>query len=124
MTDVLTTYWPMLLVLAQGVFGWLLWSMRRAFVTRADCASCRGQVDSILERQAQCMESMERRLAAYDADLRCVPSSADHRSLELLLSKMEGNVAVLDQRLQGLGDSMARFEKVLDRQEEFLMGQR
>lgn len=78
---------PVLVTGVSTLLGWILWSMRKAYVTKEDCESCRTQ--------------MNNRLSGVEGDLENAPSSKEMQAVMLQLSNISGELKAANARAEG-----------------------
>lgn len=94
--------WASILVLiAQGVFAWWWWSMRRSFVGKEKCAE-------------HCAV-FERRLIKVEAELEDTPDPVDTSPILVALEQLRGEVKTIGAKVDGQGQIISRLDKGLDR---------
>ncbi|HYH17589.1 MAG TPA: DUF2730 family protein [Azospirillum sp.] len=88
--------WGWAIVLLINLFlGWLLWSMRAAFVPRAD------------------FDKLATRVALIEQELRHLPTHKDFAVLRDDVAQLEGKVDAQQQLLAGISASVRRIEDYL-----------
>lgn len=85
---------PLVVLLAQGLLAWLMWSLRREYVSRADCDVCHGKLDT----QAA---GVETRVAALEGALETVPTSRDMQTVMVQLAEISGELKAANARAEG-----------------------
>jgi predicted nucleic acid-binding Zn-ribbon protein len=76
-----------------------------------------GAVAALRESTDGQLASLAKRMTALETHLEHMPTSEE-------LAKLEGMVKQLDERTQGLSESLAQVRRQLDRIETFMMGNR
>jgi len=112
--DVLYRLWPVASLLITGLAAWLLWSIRKHFVTRQEFK------DTLEALQGDGQDRSER-IAALENRIAHVPSQDDVHDLRLCITRLEGSMDTLGKRLDGTERLLERFESVVNRQEDYLM---
>lgn len=85
------------------LFGWGLWSARRAFAAKGE------------------LQEMERRLTAAEAKLDQAPTAKAMHELALAISGMGGDLKATVAELKGLRGVVHRLDQVVQRQEDYLL---
>jgi hypothetical protein len=78
---------PVVVTGVSTLLGWALWSMRKAYVTKEECDSCRTTINS--------------RLADVEGELENAPSSKDMQAVMLQLSNISGELKAANARAEG-----------------------
>ncbi|ACI98525.1 hypothetical protein [Rhodospirillum centenum] len=132
MADFLGT-WGWLAAIVTNLFiAWVGWSLRHQFVTRDDHAQAlqamtkhhEDQVASVAERAQKAAEAADhaaRRADQVAAELATMPSRDEVHKLHLSVTELSGRIERFGERLDGSRESMSRFQRVLDRVEDFLL---
>ena len=103
----------LLVLLAQGLFAWALWALRRAFVRQEDYLLH-------VQRDARREAATSRRLCAIEENLRLAPDTADMAGLHNELAALRGEIKALNVRISGLDRLLERLEHNFERQEDRL----
>ena len=98
---------PLALCIVQGLFAWVVWSLRKRFVTAEDCATCRNKTENKVGK-------IESRLAETESALRDMPSKAEFHELALTMKELQGD-------LKAMRASVETLNTMTNRQEEFLL---
>ena len=97
----LLQYWPILVGVAQGIMLWVLWSMKKSFVTSDNCVACR--------------KSCRKEVAeAVEKDLKRLPSNDALGALATQLEGLRGDVKTQGADLRGLTELLKRVEHPLN----------
>lgn len=95
--------WGWAIALAVNLLiGLVLWSMRNAFASRQD------------------LQAVANRLVQVETRMEGVPSANALHELSNTVIRMSGDLKVMATRMDGVDRLVTRFEKVLDRQEDWL----
>lgn len=86
----------------NAVLTLVVWSMRNAFASRA------------------ALQDVLARLMKAETRLEGVPTAAALHELSSTVIRMSGDLKVMATRMDGVDRLVTRFEKVLDRQEDWL----
>jgi hypothetical protein len=97
------------IMVSAGV-GWLILRLRAEFAPRLVVEECIRRLDGV-----------EADMTDVRAALRSAPTQDDIRRIELTMEKMTGQVGILTAKLEGLDRIVARAERVVERQEAYLM---
>lgn len=108
---------PIMLFLTQLVMGWVLWSLRKAFVSRDNCDKCRNEI-------AGEVDALEGRITRNEDQLANQPTVKEVNSLNLTLQELSGDVNVLAERIEGVKDSQASIKELVIRVDTFLREQK
>ena len=93
-----------LALVLQAVFAWLLWSLRREFMTRRECAKCHAETDDRMGELAQ-------RQAAVEMSMKMFPTRKELGEVRLEMESLRGDNAALRSEIKGLAELLARVEK-------------
>lgn len=95
------------LVLAQGALVWILWSLRKQYVSRDHCdKQCRDHAD------AQAV--IEKRQAVMEQAQAMAPTGRDMASIREQLGDMAGDIKALRVTTEAQADAMKRIERPLN----------
>ncbi len=130
--EAILKWWPVAMFVFQGLFGWLMWSLARKFVTREHCEATRAKRD---EARARCDEAITNKVAGVDgrvcaahAAIADAPSSSEiedltgeMRTLSIKvaaqgegLERVRGDVREVKAMVGGVRDVLVRLEKQND----------
>ena len=79
------------------------------------------EIEGRLNEGARRMDRMDARLSATETKITDLPDRENFHSLELSMERMAGNFAVLSTKIESGAEFMTRVDKVLARQEEYLL---
>jgi hypothetical protein len=105
--DKLVNVASLLVLVLQGVMAWVVWSLRKQFMTRESCDGRCGQVE---ERQSKA----DSRMTEMEAAQRSMPTAKDINSLNGKLGGIEGEIKALLATVRGQADTMRRIEHPLN----------
>lgn len=71
---------------------------------------------TMLEAHEAALNTLEGRIAAVEQSLRILPSTGDLHKIELALSRMEGELGIMGQRLQPVAAIAERMQEMLIQQ--------
>ncbi|OEU65806.1 MAG: hypothetical protein BA863_08945 [Desulfovibrio sp. S3730MH75] len=107
-------FWlPIIVFLSQLGVGWLIWSLRKAFVSRENCASCRKEMD-------EDADELEKRIIRNEEQLANQPTSKEVSELTVALGSLSGEIDVLAERINGVKDSQTSLKELVVRVDTFL----
>lgn len=96
-----------LILIANIVMGWLLWGLRKEFMTRDACTKrC--------DQHAEERRKLETRQDALETSMRNMPTSGDMTGIRERLGGIEGDVKEVAATLKGQADLLTRLEKPLN----------
>lgn len=78
---------PVVVTTVSALLGWVLWSMRKTYVTHEQCESCR--------------TTMNNRLSGLEGVLENAPSSKDMQAVVVKLSDISGELKAANARAEG-----------------------
>ncbi len=113
MNDIIRYIIPVGIVLIQGAMGWVLWSLRREFLSRSEWAAEKSQ---LAEKQGE----LERRITETEHSLARVPGLPAVHELDLGVQALRGEIKALEVKVCGVRELLGRFVTVVERQEEYL----
>ena len=123
--DVFWRYGWIFAILAQLLLGWVGWSMRKQFVTAAAFKKFADTLrEEIRDDAADAAGSRDRlfnRVTSLEIQMQQVATIETVHDLQLAITRLEGTVSRLNERLDGSEKLFQRMERVLDRQEEYLL---
>jgi uncharacterized coiled-coil protein SlyX len=104
--------------------GWVLWSLRRAFVGRSEFDAAMDQIprdlgerlDRVRDRGAE----QDQRLAVLEHQMERTPSRDEIHNLEIAVTRVETTISGLDHRLNGLQTLLERFERQVNVMDGYL----
>lgn len=85
---------PLVVLLVQGLLAWLMWSLRREYVSRADCGACHGKVDAQLA-------GVDTRVAGLEGAVEAAPTSKDMQTVMVQLAEISGELKAANARAEG-----------------------
>lgn len=100
-------YWHLAALLVQAVFVWLVWSMRKAFVTAEKCAACQKALSGQVEE-------MDKRQEVAEVKMQGVPSYSDLTEVLKELESVRGDIKEVRAFQEGQQQSLTRIEKQMD----------
>lgn len=105
--DILFKLFPIIIGLSQIALGWILWSLRREFVTKKHCDTCQ-------KEHVEKITKLESRSQHIEDTLQNLPSVQNMHKLSLQMEKMAGDV-------RSVTEILKRVEQKVNRQEDFLL---
>lgn len=129
MDDLMSLFWRYLPGILQtvgaGVCLWLWWSVKRVFVTRADCEACRKSAYSHLEERLEAVEKRQNgrttALQKIESKIDDLPTSDEFRDLSVSLKEVEGDIKGIRAQIDGLEHVIGRLERAVDMFQEVHM---
>mgnify|MGYP006431492143 CR=1 FL=1 len=126
--DLLWRFGWLFSLLISGLLSWLIWSLRRQFLSHDDFikfsqevrGDLRSEFDVLREQDA----AVERRVAKLEVQMQQVPDKETMHDLQICVARTEGTMSRLGERLDGTEKLFARMERALQRQEDFLLNHR
>lgn len=103
----ITPYLPVAAFALNLLLAWAIWSMRLAFVSRAD-----------LDKLGDNVDAVDRRLASVEAEVRHQPTVADIRAVQGQLTSLSAQVAQISAEHRGLERLVERVEVAVTRHEQ------
>ena len=85
---------PLVVLLVQGLLAWLMWSLRREYVSRADCGACHGKVDAQIA-------GVDTRVAGLEGAVEAAPTSKDMQTVMVQLAEISGELKAANARAEG-----------------------
>ncbi len=104
---------PAVVFVSQIVVGWLLWSLRNAFVSKQQCEICRKGIDEDSGK-------LEKRIIRNEEQLANQPTSKDLSELTVALESLSGDIDVLAERIEGVKESQTAIKELVVRVDTFL----
>ena len=99
---------PVAVLVLQLLIGWVMWSMRKKFVTADDLKQCRRECDG---RTAD----VEKRAGEIEIDLaKRLPRDGEVASLQVNIEKLRGEQKALTEAIHGLNEAINRVERPLN----------
>lgn len=112
-------------LLLSGLLSWLLWSLRRQFLSHDDFLKFSQQVRDDLRSEFDTLRdqdaAVERRVAKLEVQMQQVPDKEAMHDLQICVARVEGTMSRLSERLDGTEKLFQRMERVLQRQEDYLL---
>lgn len=118
MGDLMSLLWQHLPGIAQGVttclFVWGWWSLKRVFITRAECAMCHRRTDARLDAVERRQGARGAVLQKIEAKLAELPTRDDLAELSISFKGLEGDIKETRAQMEGLTHLIARLERMSD----------
>lgn len=95
------------ILFVQGLFMWLLWSLRREFVRRTDCEQC---MNGLGVRVGE----TKNRLQTVELKVESMPKISAVHEIMLAIEEVKGEQKALTERIAGLSEILRRLEHPLD----------
>lgn len=96
-----------LIVLAQGVLVWVLWSLRKQYVSRSHC-------DKQCKKAEEANVALERAQAKLEQAQANAPTGREMASIKEQLGDMAGDIKALRVTTEAQADAMRRIERPLN----------
>ncbi|CCO22214.1 DUF2730 family protein [Maridesulfovibrio hydrothermalis] len=133
--DELRPWVPLVIVVSQFVFGWILWALQKSFVSTKCCKKCR---DSITEKideisknykknissLTETIDNLDDRVAINEERLKSQPTQEQFATLNISMEKLSGEMNVLAERIDGMKDSQRALKELVIRVDTFLREQK
>lgn len=119
MASLLWHYLPGIIqFVATGACLWLWWSIKKVFVTRADCETCRKTANAGLEARLEAVEKRQNArattLQALNSKLDDLPTSDELKDITVSVKELEGDLKGLRAQIDGFEHMIARLERTVD----------
>lgn len=112
MQEFLQENWLTLVVFAaQGLWGWLWWSLRKQFVSVETHASCQDNRGKRLGEAEGSIAALEHRLVIMERDVKTLPTVHGINQLSVELEKLRGDLQGFRAEMKGSRDFMQRTER-------------
>ena len=98
--DEFLKYWPVALVIGNGLGWWVMWSLSRKFVGAEACAICRREIDG--------------RLHSLEVQARDIPDAAVMQDIRDGLADVAGALREQSAKISGLESLIERVERPLN----------
>lgn len=85
---------PLVVLVVQGLLAWLMWSLRREYVTRADCNACHTTIETQIA-------GMDTRMAGLAGAVETAPTSKDMQTVMVQLAEISGELKAANARAEG-----------------------
>lgn len=104
-----------LLVLAfQGLLTWVLWSMRKEFVSSTHCGNqCKAAAEKRAELE-KAQAKLEQEQARLEQAQKALPDADEVQAMAVQLAEIEGSIKAVMATVQGQAELMARIERPLN----------
>jgi hypothetical protein len=98
--NIILTMVQIILILGQGLLGWVLWSLRKQFVPREHCAT---KCEALAQKQAELAQAQK-----------ALPTAAEVRDMQIQLAEIEGDIKTVKATVEGHLELMQRLERPLN----------
>ncbi len=95
------------IVLAQGVLVWILWSLRKQYVSRDHC-------ETQCQKHAEKRAAIEQRQARLEQTQANAPTGREMSAIKDQLGDMAGDIKALRVTTEAQSDAMKRIERPLN----------
>lgn len=113
----ITRLTPLAVLFIQGLFAWVLWTLRRAFVRGDEYLSHIEREQRQRQEHAARAAALENRLLALEQRVSQLPDARALHDLASAVESLRGDIKAVDMRITGVDRLMLRLEKALERQE-------
>ena len=96
-----------------GFWIYVIFSARRK--------ATRDQIQALSEKMTTRCEKVEARVTKMEAGVKTLPTTDAVHGLAMAITRLNGDVGKLAERLKGLRGIVERLETITERQEEFLL---
>jgi hypothetical protein len=110
MTDWVKENWEWIGLLAQILFGWLIWSMRKEFATRADLLAIGTRVTAT-----------ETELKLHQQTLEALPTDGDLHAIQDQLAEVHRQSSVTAKSVDGMSDQVKALARQVGQLNTFLL---
>ncbi|NHZ48602.1 DUF2730 family protein [Nitratidesulfovibrio liaohensis] len=107
---------PLIVLVAQGLFVWFLWSLGKKFVAKADCEACHSKVDAQLV-------GTDARLSGMEGAMKTIPAPKDIQDLLVRLAELSGDLRASCARTDGLSNQINGLSRQVAMLTEHHVGQ-
>lgn len=112
MEDFIKENWLNLAILAaQGLWGWLWWSLRKQFVSVESHEECRDKRGKRLGEAESGIATLIHRLEIVERDVKALPTVQGINTLSVELEKLRGEMQGFRAEMKGQRDFMQRTER-------------
>ncbi|AUG53926.1 DUF2730 family protein [Thalassospira marina] len=123
--EMLSNYGWLCVLVLQGFFAWTGWSLKKRFVTREDFEADMKKLSDVFSRDIGEMrnhvDAATLKIDRCEARLEDMPSQTEIHELSVALEKLSGRLGGLVERVEAAGHNQDRFERVLNRIEDYLL---
>ena len=112
MEDFIRENWLTLAVLiAQGLWGWALWSLRKQFVTVETHAACQDKRGKLIDEAGDGIAALEHQVEIMERDVKALPTVQGINTLSVELERLRGEMQGFRAEMAGQRDFMQRTER-------------
>ncbi len=104
---IISTLGPVVLMLIQGLLLWVLWSLRKQYVSTDYCD---GQCKAVAEKHAALSQAQ----AQLEQAQKALPDADEVQAMAVQLAEIEGSIKAVMATVQGQAELMARIERPLN----------
>lgn len=116
---------------AAGFVGWVGWSVTKKFATKEDLSAEGDKRVSAIDAERKSRHEREgelrqvigdvaRRVDRIEVDMTHLPTAEAISALTIQMTRIEGQLAVFDQRVDGVDALMTRMDRQVQLMDEFL----
>lgn len=108
---------PLAVLFIQGLFAWVLWTLRRAFVRGDEYLRHIEREQRLRQEHTARAATLENRLLTLEQRVNQLPDARALQDLASAVESLRGDIKAVDMRITGVDRLMLRLEKALERQE-------
>jgi hypothetical protein len=102
------------IVCIQAVWGWLLWSLRKQFISAEEHAESRKQIDARMDGIENKADALAHRVDMVEREVRALPATEKGMNdLGIAMERVRGELVGLRAEVAGQRDSMKAIERQL-----------
>lgn len=113
----LARFTPLAVLCIQGLFAWVLWTLRKAFVRGDEYLLHIEREQRLRQEHAAHVATLEKRLHGLEQRISLMPDVRALTELAAAVESLRGDIKTVDMRITGVDRLMLRLEKALERQE-------
>lgn len=114
MEEFFLRWWPIALVLFQAALAWVIWSMRKQFLTHDDFDVYKAQHDEVHEGIGQQLVAGLQQFTRIEAELKHLPTRKDIEDLRSSVAAVDRGVVKLDGSIRVVAAKLGAVEKPVD----------
>jgi predicted nucleic acid-binding Zn-ribbon protein len=109
--DLLGKALPVVVLLVQGLFAWVLWSLRRNFMSCDACQTARAAYEKRQDEHDKQLASMAAEGKELRVSLDSLPTARDVHELGREVEAVRGGLEAMRESIKSLGISIDRLDK-------------
>ncbi|CUW41126.1 conserved protein of unknown function (Bacteriophage Mu, Gp25 5-119) [Magnetospirillum sp. XM-1] len=114
MMDAFLNWWPVLLVIVQGVLAWVLWSMRHQFVLQDEFESYKTDHDTDHGEIDAKLAAGKNQFTRIESELKHLPNRGDIDELKAQLHQVDKGLVRLTGSVNVVAAKLGAVEKPVD----------